>query len=117
MRHRVAGRKLGRPTDHRLALLRNQVTDLFRYEHITTTEPKAKALRPVAERLVTLAKRGDLHARRLALSRMFDKAVVDKLFHVLAPRFADRPGGYTRIVKLPPRLGDGAPMATIQLVE
>lgn len=117
MRHRLAGRKLGRPTDHRLALLRNQLTDLFRYEKITTTEPKAKALRPQAERLVTLAKRGDLHARRLALARLYDKAVVDKLFHVLAPRFAERRGGYTRIIKMSPRQGDGAPMAAIQLVE
>lgn len=117
MRHRVAQKKLGRPTDHRLAMIRNQLTDLFRYEKITTTEPKAKALRPEAERLVTLAKRGDLHARRLALARLYDKAVVDKLFHVLAPRYMERPGGYTRIIKLAPRLGDGAPMATISLLE
>lgn len=117
MRHRVAGTKLGRPTDHRLALFRNQLTDLFRHEKIVTTEAKAKALRPQAEKVVTLAKRGDLHARRLILARLYDKTVVDKLFHVLAPRLADRPGGYTRIVKLPPRQGDGAPMAAIQLVE
>jgi large subunit ribosomal protein L17 len=98
-------------------MIRNQLTDLFRYEKITTTEAKAKALRPQAERVVTLAKRGDLHARRLVLARLYDKAVVDKLFHVLGPRFAERPGGYTRIVKLAPRQGDGAPMAAIQLVE
>ncbi len=117
MRHRVGGSKLGRPTDHRIAMFRNQLTDLFRYEKITTTEAKAKALRPQAEKLLTLAKRGDLHARRLVLARVYDPAVVDKLIHVLAPKYAERQGGYTRIIKLPPRLGDGAPMATIQLVE
>ena len=117
MRHRIAGKKLGRPTDHRLAMMRNQLTDLFRYERITTTEAKAKSLRPQAERLVTLAKRGDLHARRLALSKLYDKTVVDKLFHVLAPRFVERPGGYTRIIKMAPRQGDGAPMAAIQLMD
>jgi large subunit ribosomal protein L17 len=100
-----------------MAMFRNQLTDLFRYEKITTTESKAKALRPQAERIVTLAKRGDLHARRLTYSRLFDTAVVDKLFHVLAPRFSERPGGYTRIIKMGPRHGDGAPMAIIQLVE
>lgn len=117
MRHRIAGSKLGRPTDHRLAMFRNQLTDLFRYEKIRTTEPKAKALRPQAEKLVTLAKRGDLAARRLVLAKLYDRTVVDKLFHVLAPRFSERAGGYTRIIKLEPRLGDGAPMAIIQLME
>ncbi len=117
MRHRIAGAKLGRPTDHRLAMFRNQLTDLFRYDQIVTTQAKAKALRPQAERVVTLAKRGDLHARRLVLAQLYDKTVVDKLFHVLAPRLAERHGGYTRIVKMEPRKGDGAPMAAIQLVE
>ncbi|MGQ9674911.1 MAG: 50S ribosomal protein L17 [Chloroflexota bacterium] len=117
MRHRVAGRKLGRPTAQRLALLRNLVTDLLRYEKITTTEAKARELRSEAEKLITLGKRGDLHARRQALAYIYDPRVVDKLFDALAERFASRPGGYTRIVKLGPRLGDAAPMARIELVE
>lgn len=117
MRHRVAGRKLSRPTDHRLALYRNLMTDLLRYEKIVTTEAKAKEIRGQTEKLITLGKRGDLHARRLVTARLYDNTVVDKLFHVLAPRFAERPGGYTRIIKLGPRQGDAAPMAAIQLVE
>lgn len=117
MRHRVAGTKLGRATDHRQALFRNQLTDLFRHEKIVTTEAKARALKPLADKVITLAKRGDLHARRLVLSKLYDGSVVDKLFHVLAPRFADRHGGYTRMVKLAPRVGDGAPMAVIQLMD
>lgn len=117
MRHRVAGRKLGRPTAQRLALLRNLVTDLLRYEKITTTEAKAREVRSEAEKLITLGKRGDLHARRQALAYIYDPRVVDKLFDALAERFASRPGGYTRIVKLGPRLGDAAPMARIELVE
>lgn len=117
MRHRVAGRKLGRPTAQRLALLRNLVTDLLRYEKITTTEAKAREIRSEAEKLITLGKRGDLHARRQALAYIYDPRVVDKLFDALAERFASRPGGYTRIVKLGPRLGDAAPMARIELVE
>ncbi len=117
MRHRVAGAKLNRPTDQRMALLRGLASDLIRYEQIETTEARAKALRGVVERLITLGKRGDLHARRLAYARTYDTKVVDKLFHVLAPRYQSRPGGYTRVVKLPPRRGDGAPMAVIQLVE
>lgn len=116
MRHRIAGRKLGRPTSHRLHLLRNQATDLFRYERIRTTEPKARELQRFAEKVVTLAKRGDLHARRQAYATLFDERVVDKLFVELAPRFEGRPGGYTRLVKLGPRLRDGAPMAVIELV-
>jgi len=116
MAHRIAGRKLGRPTDHRLALFRNQVTDLLRHEKIITTEAKAKEVRGFAERVITLGKRGDLHARRQALRFVYDKHVVDKVFGSLAERFAGRPGGYTRIVKLGPRLGDGARLAQLELV-
>lgn len=117
MRHRVAGRKLGRTTAQRQALLRNLVTDLLRYEKITTTEAKARELRREVEKFITLGKRGDLHARRLALAYIYDPRVVDKLFDALAQRFATRPGGYTRIVKLGSRVGDAAPMARIELVE
>ncbi|MCL5264309.1 MAG: 50S ribosomal protein L17 [Chloroflexi bacterium] len=117
MRHGVAGRKLGRPTDQRLALFRSLVTELFRYDKITTTLPKAKAIQSEAEKFVTLAKRGDLHARRQALAYIYDPKIVDKLFAVIGPKYADRQGGYTRIVKLGPRQGDAAPMARIELVE
>jgi len=117
MRHGVAGRKLGRPTGHRLALYRNLVTDLLRYEKITTTEPKAKEIRAMAEKVITLGKEGTLHARRQAVASVTDPLVVKKVFDVLAPRYASRPGGYTRIVKLGKRLGDGAEMAVIELVE
>ena len=117
MAHRIAHRKLGRPTDHRLALFRNQVTDLLRNEKIITTEAKAKEVRGFAERMITLGKRGDLHARRQALGFIYDKHVVDKVFRDLAPRYQDRKGGYTRIIKLVPRMGDGARMAQLQLVE
>jgi large subunit ribosomal protein L17 len=117
MRHNVKGRKLSRDKDHRKALLRNLATELFRHERITTTEAKAKALRPVAERLMSLAKRGDLHARRQAARQLHDSAVLQKLFDEVAPRFAEREGGYTRIYKLGPRKGDAAPMALIELVE
>jgi large subunit ribosomal protein L17 len=116
MAHRVAGRKLGRATDHRVAMFRNLVTDLLKYEKIITTEAKAKEIRSFAERMITLGKRGDLHARRQALAFVYDKDVVDKLFADLAPRFAERPGGYTRVVKLGPRNGDAARMAQIELV-
>lgn len=116
MRHRMDGRKLGRPTDHRLAMIRNQVTDLLRYEKIRTTDAKARELRREAEKVITMAKAGDVHHRRLASARVYDSRVVKKLFDDLAPRFAGRPGGYTRIVKLNPRKGDGAPMAQIELV-
>ncbi len=116
MAHRIAGRKLGRPTDHRLALFRNQVTDLLRHEKIITTEAKAKEVRGLTERVITLGKRGDLHARRQALRFVYDKHVVDKVFGDLAERFADRPGGYTRIVKLGQRQGDGARLAQLELV-
>lgn len=117
MRHRVAGRKLGRSSAHRKALFRNLVTDLFRHEQIRTTEAKAKAIRPQAERLVTLAKRGDLHARRLAARDLQDPEILRKLFDELAERYEDREGGYTRIYKLGPRKGDAAPVVLISLVE
>ena len=125
MRHRVAHRKLGRVTDHRLALLRNQATALLRYEHIETTVPKAKELRPFVERLITIAKRGVaagdgngklLHARRLVGRELVDGDVVGKLFDTLAPRFAERPGGYTRILRLGYRRGDSAEVAQLELV-
>ena len=117
MRHRIAGRKLSRPTDHRLLMYRNLVTDLLRYEKIVTTEAKAKEARGIAEKMITLGKNGSLHARRQVLAYVTDKEVVAKLFDELGPRFAERPGGYTRIVKLGPRLGDAAPMAQLELVE
>ncbi|HXG42738.1 MAG TPA: 50S ribosomal protein L17 [Dehalococcoidia bacterium] len=110
------GRKLGRPTDHRLALFRNQVTDLLRYERIVTTEAKAKEVRGLAEKMITLAKRGDLASRRRALAFIYDKKVVRKLFDELGPRYADRPGGYTRITKLGRRQGDGAHLVQLELV-
>ena len=116
MAHRIDGRKLGRPTDHRLALFRNLVTDLLRHEKIITTEAKAREVRGLAEKVITLGKRGDLNARRLALRFVYDKKVVAKVFDDLAPRYADRPGGYSRMVKLGPRLGDGAKMAQVELV-
>ncbi len=116
MRHRVGGRALGRKSSHRTALLRNQVTDLLRHDRIVTTEAKAKELRPLAEKVITLGKRDDLHARRLAGAVLTDRRVLRRLFEEVAPRFRDRPGGYTRITKLGPRLGDGAHMAQIELV-
>ena len=116
MAHRIAGRKLGRATDHRRALFRNLVTDLLRYEKLITTEAKAKEVRTFAERMITLGKKGDLAARRQALKFVYDKKAVDKLFDGLAQRFADRHGGYTRIIKLGPRDGDAANMAQIELV-
>jgi large subunit ribosomal protein L17 len=118
MRHRVAHRKLGRITPHRIALLRNLATSLFERERIRTTLPKAKELRPFAERLITLAKsEGDrLHARRLAARHVQDPAIVKKLFDTIGPRFATRPGGYTRILRLGTRKGDGAEMAYLELV-
>jgi len=116
MRHNVGLRKLGRTSSHRRALLRNLTTSLFRHERIRTTLPKAKELRPFAEKLITLARRDDLHARRLVLRQVDDKEVVKKLFGTLGPRFAARPGGYTRILRLGPRLGDGAETALVELV-
>jgi large subunit ribosomal protein L17 len=125
MRHRVAHRKLGRVTEHRIALLRNQATALLRHEAISTTVPKAKELRPYVERLITIAKRGVaggatngrvLHARRLVLQDIVDQDVVGKLFDTIAPRFESRPGGYTRLLRLGHRRGDSADMARVELV-
>jgi large subunit ribosomal protein L17 len=117
MRHRKKGRKLSRTASHRRATLRNMAQSLFRHGRIATTTAKAKELRPFAERLITLAKRGDLHARRLVAARIGDRAVVGSLFDTIAPRFAQRPGGYTRILKLGPRKGDAADMSLIELVD
>jgi large subunit ribosomal protein L17 len=125
MRHRVAHRKLGRVTEHRISMLRNQATDLLRYEHLTTTVPKAKELRPFVERLITVAKRGlaageangrVLNARRLVMQDLQDREIVTKLFDTLAPRFAARPGGYTRLLRIGYRKGDSAAMAQVELV-
>ena len=117
MRHKVAGRKLGRSTSHRRAMYRNLVTALLGYDKIITTEAKAKEVRGLAEKMVTLGKEGGLHSRRQALSFVVDKKVVDKVFNELASRYVERPGGYTRITKLGPRLGDGAAMVQLELVE
>ena len=125
MRHRTSHRKLGRVTEHRISMLRNQATDLLRYERIETTVPKAKELRPFVERIITLAKRGlaageangrSLHARRLVLRDLQDREVVGKLFDTIAPRFEARPGGYTRILRTGYRRGDSAEKAQIELV-
>lgn len=117
MRHRKKGRQLSRTASHREALLRNMATSLFRHGRITTTTAKAKELRPFAERLITLAKRGDLHARRQAGRKIQDGDVLFTLFDAIGPRFAERPGGYTRILKTGHRQGDGAEMAFIELVD
>src|SRR5205814_379641 len=117
MRHRQTGRSFSRPTGERKALFRGLVTELLRYEKIRTTLPKAKEIRPMAERAITLGKRGDLHARRLLAGRVYGDEVIDKVIHVLGPRFAERPGGYTRIVRIGRRVGDNADMALIELVE
>src|SRR5262249_23802340 len=125
MRHRVAHRKLGRVTEHRIAMLRNQATALLRHEHLTTTVPRAKELRPFVERLITVAKRGlaggetnghVLPARRLVMEDLQDRAVVSKLFDTIAPRFAERPGGYTRLLRIGFRKGDSAEVAQVELV-
>jgi len=116
MRHRVAGKKLGRKTPHRIAMFRNMVTSLFDKERIVTTLDRAKAVRPIAERMITLGKRENLHARRQALAYIKDPAVVSKLFDTLAPRFSQRNGGYTRIIKRGFRPGDGAQKAFLELV-
>ena len=109
-------RKLGRPTDHRLEMLRNLVTSLLREGRIETTLTRAKETRRMAERMITLGKRGDLHSRRLALAYIYDEDVVTKLFNEIAPKYADRNGGYTRIIKVGPRRGDAAEKAIIELV-
>jgi large subunit ribosomal protein L17 len=117
MRHRNAFRKLNRTATHRGALFASLASALIKHEQIVTTLPKAKDLRRVADRLITLAKRGDLHARRLAFARIRDEAMVAKLFDTLGPRYAERPGGYTRVMKAGFRYGDSAPMAVIELVD
>ena len=117
MRHNVMGRKLSRATKHRKSLFRNLATELFRHNRITTTEAKAKSVQPIAERLITLARRGDLHARRMAARDLQDPAVLQKLFDEIGPGMEDRPGGYTRIYKLGPRRGDAASMVLIELVD
>jgi len=116
MRHRAKGRQLSRTSTHRRALLNNMATSLFKHDGIETTEAKAKELRPFAEKLITLARRGDLHARRLVERRIKDREVLGRLFAELGPRFASRPGGYTRILKLGHRPGDGAEVARIELL-
>ena len=116
MRHRKARKKLGRDSSHRKAILRNMVTSLFEYEQLETTDAKAKQLRTVAEKMITLAKRGDLHARRQALSYIRDKAITHRLFEEVKDHYLDRQGGYVRIIKKGNRKGDGAPISIIQLV-
>lgn len=117
MRHRVGGRKLGRTSSHRTALFRNMAAALIKHEQITTTLPKAKELRPYVEKLITLAKKGQLSHRRLAHARLLDDAQLTKLFDVIGPRYADRNGGYTRVIKAGLRASDAAPMAIIELVD
>ena len=117
MRHRVKGRKLSRTASHKRATMRNMASSLFRHGRIETTTAKAKELRPYAERLITLAKRGDLHARRLAATKIQDRQILGSLFDEIGPRFAERPGGYTRILKLGNRKGDAAEMSLIELVD
>lgn len=117
MRHNKSGRTLGRKPDHRQHMMRNMVTSFFQNEKITTTVTRAKELRKLAEKMITLAKRGDLHSRRQAMRVIREPKVVARLFEMIAPRYAGRPGGYTRILRLENRLGDNAPMAIIELVE
>ena len=117
MRHRKAKYKLGMRTSHRQAMLRNMVTSLMEHEVITTTDAKAKALRSLADKMITLGKRGDLHARRQALSVIRSKRITKRLFEEIAPRFANRNGGYTRVIKKGFRPGDSAPMSVVELVE
>ena len=117
MRHKIAGRKLSRPTAHRMLMLRGMVTDLLRHESIQTTEPKAKEVRRLAEKLITRGKKGTLHQRRMAAAFLTDDSIVKKLFDEIGPRFEDRPGGYTRILKIGLRKGDAAPMAMLELVD
>ena len=117
MRHARTGKKLGRDSAHRKALYANLACSLIEHGRIRTTEAKAKAVRPIAEKMITLGRRGDIHARRQALAYLRSQEVVHKLFSEVAPRFEDRPGGYSRIVKLGPRQGDAAPMAYLELVD
>ncbi len=116
MRHKKQGRKLGRDTQHRRALFRNLVTSLFDHERIETTEAKAKEIRGIADRMISLGKRGDLASRRMAASYIMDRRIVRKLFSEIAPRFVQRQGGYTRLIKSRIRYGDGAKMAVVELV-
>ena len=116
MRHRAKGRQLSRTSTHKRAMLNNMASSLFEHDQIVTTEAKAKELRPFAEKLITLARRGDLHARRLVERRIKDRDTLGKLFSEIGPRFAARPGGYTRILKLGHRPGDGADVARIELL-
>lgn len=116
MRHRKAGKRLGRTSSHRIAMFRNMVTSLFEHERIITTTEKAKEVRPIAEKLITLAKRGDTHSRRQALGYMRSKAIVEKLFTVIKDKFVNRHGGYTRILQTGVRKGDAAGMAIFELV-
>jgi len=117
MRHQKSGRKLGRDASHRKALYANLTSALIEHGRIRTTEAKAKEVRPIVEKMITLGKRGDLHAHRQAVAFLRSKSVAHLLFSEVAPRFADRPGGYTRVVKLGPRQGDSAPMAYLELVD
>ena len=117
MRHNKSGRRLGRTTSHRIAMFRNMVTSLLNHERIVTTDAKAKEIRSVAEKMITLGKRGDLHAQRQAAAYIREKSVVTKLFSTIAPRYKERSGGYTRIIKLGQRLGDAASLSVIELVE
>lgn len=117
MPHQIAGRHLNRTSAQRKALFKGLITQVFQHERIETTEAKAKAVRGDVEKMITLAKRGDVHARRLVLKTVTDKKVVDKLFEKIGPRFKERPGGYTRIIKLGPRHGDNADMVLFELVD
>ncbi len=117
MRHNNSGKRLGRNTSHRQAMMRNMVTSLIEHEKITTTDTKAKELRKIAEKMITLGKRSDLHARRQALEVVRDQKMVAKLFNLLGPRFQNRQGGYTCIIKIGNRLGDNAPVSRIEFVE
>ena len=117
MRHRKTGRKLSRTSSHRKAMFANMASSLIIHEQIVTTVPKAKDLRPIVEKLVTLARRGDLHARRQAISQLRDLGAVKKLFDTIAPRYKERPGGYTRVLKAGFRYGDSAPVAVIEFVD
>jgi len=117
MRHSIAGRRLGRDSSHRKAMYQNMVTDLLKHEKIITTEAKAKEVRAMAEKIITLGKKSGLHAYRQTLSFVMDTKVTEKVFAELGPRYKERPGGYTRIIKLAPRLGDNAPMVQLELVK
>jgi large subunit ribosomal protein L17 len=117
MRHKVDGRKLGRATDHRMAMYRNLVTELLDHEKIQTSEARAKEIRSMAEKMITLGKDGSLNARRRAIAFIYEERVAEKLFKELAPRYAERAGGYTRMTKVAPRMGDGASMVQLELVK